>query len=76
MICVPFVLGLYRKRVTVTFLILMYLLVLLTLEKLTFFCPLQANEGPEQESGHPETQGASGEEQERSADGGGAQARG
>lgn len=32
---------------------------------------LQADEGSEQEGGHSEAQGASGEEQERTADGGG-----
>lgn len=42
-----------------------------------FACPpLQADEGPEQEGGHSETQGASGEEQERPADGRGPKARG
>lgn len=37
---------------------------------------LQADEGPEQEGGHSETQGAGGEEPECPVDGGGPKARG
>lgn len=37
---------------------------------------LQADEGPDEEDGQPEAQGAAGEEQERPADGGRQEARG
>lgn len=37
---------------------------------------VQADEGPVEEGGKPETQGAAGEEQERPADGGGQEERG
>lgn len=39
-------------------------------------CFLQTDKGPEQEGGHSEAQGASGEEPECTADGGGTQAGG